>query len=47
MESPTRFYRLDPVSCVGNFRVEPTPDEGYIYRIEGQNCESISAKADP
>ena len=44
METPTAFYRLDPVSCVGKFRVEPTPDEGYIYRIEGEKCESISGE---
>lgn len=46
MAAPTPFYRLDPVSCVGRFRVEPTPDEGYIYRIEGQKCESVSGKKD-
>ena len=44
MDVPTPFYRLDPVSCVGKFRVEPAPDEGYIYRIEGEKCESIAAK---
>ena len=44
MDAPTLFFRLDPVSCVGKFRVEPTPDEGYIYRIEGETCESISGK---
>jgi len=44
MDAPTPFFRLDPVSCVGKFRVEPTPDEGYIYRIEGETCESISGK---
>ena len=42
MDAPTPFYRIDPVACVGKFRVEPTPDEGYIYRIEAQKCESIS-----
>lgn len=41
MEKSTRFYRLDPVSCVGTFRVEPTPEEGFIYRMEGKTCESI------
>ena len=44
MDAPTPFYRLDPVSCSGKFRVEPTPEEGYIYRIEGQKCESTSGK---
>ncbi len=42
MEKPTRFYRLDPVSCVGKFKVEPTPEEGFIFRIEGKTCESIA-----
>ena len=44
MDAPTPFYRLDPVSCVGKFRVEPAPDEGYIYRLEGEKCESIATK---
>jgi hypothetical protein len=44
MDEPTLFYRIDPVSCVGKFRVEPTPDEGYIYRMEGEKCASISGK---
>ena len=42
MAKPTEFYRLDPVSCVGVFRVEPTPKEGFIYRMEGRSCEPIS-----
>lgn len=42
MEKSTRFYRLDPVSCVGTFRVEPTPEEGFIYRMEGKSCEPAS-----
>jgi hypothetical protein len=42
MEKPTEFHRLDPVSCVGKFHVEPNPDEGYIYRMEGQVCETAS-----
>jgi len=41
MEKPTSFYRLDPVTCVGKFYVEPTPDEGFIFRIEGKECKSI------
>ncbi len=44
MDKPTPFHRLDPVACVGKFRVEPTPDEGYIYRMVGEKCESISGK---
>jgi hypothetical protein len=44
MQKPTKFFRLDPVSCEGKFRVEPTPEEGYIYRVEGEKCESVSKK---
>ncbi len=44
MEAPTEFYRLDPVACVGKIRVEPMPDEGYIYRIEGEKCQSAAGK---
>ena len=40
MDKPTTFYRLDPVSCVGRFKVDPAPDEGFIYRMEGMTCES-------
>lgn len=38
----TQFRRLDPVSCVGVFRVDPSPDEGFIYRMEGENCVDIT-----
>jgi hypothetical protein len=42
MDKPTAFYRLDPVSCVGNLYVEPTPEEGFIYRMEGQMCAAAT-----
>ena len=42
MGKQTKFYRLNPVSCVGKLRVEPTPEEGYIFRMEGFNCEPIA-----
>ena len=42
MDKPTTFYRLDPVSCVGKFKVDPAPDEGFIYRMEGLTCESTT-----
>ncbi len=41
MGKPTKFYRLDPVSCTGKFWVDPAPDEGFIYRMEGETCEPI------
>jgi len=44
MAKPTIFQRLDPVTCVGKLRVEPNPEEGYIYRMEGETCESVWLK---
>lgn len=44
MAKPTEFHRLDPISCVGTFKVEPTPQEGFIYRLEGKNCETLSKR---
>lgn len=41
MAKPTKFYRLDPISCTGKFWVDPAPDEGFIYRMEGETCEPI------
>ena len=42
MAKPTQFHRLDPVSCVGVFKVNPSPDEGFIYRMEGQSCQAAA-----
>jgi hypothetical protein len=42
MAKPTRFHRLDPVSCVGVLRVNPSPDEGFIYRMEGISCQAVA-----
>jgi hypothetical protein len=44
MSKPTNFYRFDPVSCVGIFKVDPSPEEGFIYRMEGERCESVSQR---
>lgn len=44
MGAPTPFFRLDPVACAGTFNVEPNPDEGYIYRLEGETCNAVSEK---
>jgi hypothetical protein len=44
MKDPTTFHRLAPVSCVGKFKVDPTPEEGFIFRLEGKVCESIKKK---
>jgi len=42
MVKPTQFHRLDPVSCVGLLRVDPSPDEGFIYRMEGISCQAVA-----
>ena len=42
MKKPTRFHRLVPVSCTGILKVEPTPEEGFIYRMEGNTCEALA-----
>jgi hypothetical protein len=42
MVKPTQFYRLDPVSCVGLLGVDPSPDEGFIYRMEGISCQAVA-----
>jgi hypothetical protein len=44
MDAPTRFYRLKPVECEGVFHVEPNPEEGYIYRLEGKTCSSVESR---
>ena len=44
MKTPTAFHRLDPVSCTGKLRVEPTPDEGFIYRMDGETCAAVLKK---
>ncbi len=44
MAKPTIFHRLDPVTCIGKFRVEPNPEEGYIYRMEGEECQPLLVK---
>jgi hypothetical protein len=42
MDEPTEFHRLEPVRCKGRFRVDPTPEEGFIFRMEGQSCENAT-----
>ncbi len=46
MEKPTAFHRLDPVACTGKLRVDPSPDEGFIYRMEGEKCEPMERTGD-
>lgn len=37
MREPAKFERLAPVVVEGKFVIDPRPDEGYIYRMEGQS----------
>lgn len=38
---PVPFERVRPVIVTGKFFVDPKPDEGYIYRMEGQSLEAV------
>jgi hypothetical protein len=35
MDNPVPFERLRPVEVAGTFYVEPRPEDGYIYRMKG------------
>jgi hypothetical protein len=37
MDHAVPFERLRPVEVTGIFYIEPKPEEGYIYRMEGKN----------
>ena len=37
MAEPAKFERLAPVVVEGKFVIDPRPDEGYIYRMEGRS----------
>ena len=37
MRQPAKFERLAPVVVEGKFVIDPRPDDGYIYRMEGQS----------
>ncbi|MCE5199593.1 MAG: DUF3299 domain-containing protein [Armatimonadota bacterium] len=41
MKEPVKFQRLTPVMISGKFVVEPKPDDGYIYRMEGDSLSNI------
>ncbi|MEW6262203.1 MAG: DUF3299 domain-containing protein [Thermodesulfobacteriota bacterium] len=44
MNSPTLFRRLSPVTCAGLFKVDPEPEDGFIYRMEGTACENVKPR---
>ncbi|MCE5324666.1 DUF3299 domain-containing protein [bacterium] len=41
MKEPVKFQRLIPVMVSGKFVVEPKPDDGYIYRMEGDALSCV------
>lgn len=41
MKEPVKFQRLTPVMVNGKFFVEPKPDDGYIYRMEGDSLSCV------
>lgn len=45
MSEPAPFSRFDPVACTGRFKIDPAPQEGFIYRLEGEKCGILERKA--
>jgi hypothetical protein len=41
MNEPVKFQRLKPVMVSGKFFVDPKPDDGYIYRMEGESLSNV------
>ncbi|MBU0994919.1 MAG: DUF3299 domain-containing protein [Proteobacteria bacterium] len=41
MHEPVKFERLVPVIVKGQFFIDPQPDQGYIYRMEGTSLSSV------
>ncbi|MCY2927978.1 MAG: DUF3299 domain-containing protein [Planctomycetota bacterium] len=44
---PVKFERLAPVVVEGRFVVDPKPDEGYIYRMQGESVRPAAANDQP
>lgn len=47
MSQPVKFERLAPVVVEGRFIIDPKPNDGYIYRIEGQSVRSAVPGDEP
>lgn len=45
MKEPVKFQRLTPVMLSGKFFVEPKPDDGYIFRMEGDSLSNVGDDA--
>jgi hypothetical protein len=44
LKEPVKFERLAPVTVTGRFFVDPQPEQGYIYRLEGTAVASAAAE---
>lgn len=42
MKTPVKFERFAPVTVTGRFFVDPQPDQGFIYRMEGASVTSAA-----
>ena len=42
MKEPVKFERLAPVVVAGKFFVDPQPDQGFIYRMEGKSVSTAT-----
>ena len=47
MRTPVKFERLTPVTVTGKFVIDPQPEQGYIYRLEGQSIASAVGSDTP
>ena len=45
MKEPVKFERLAPVLLKGKFFVDPQPDQGFIYRMEGISLSPVGNDA--
>ena len=41
MKQPVKFERFSPVLVKGKFFVDPQPDQGFIYRMEGTSAAAM------
>lgn len=44
LKAPVKFERFAPVTVTGRFVVDPQPEQGYIYRMEGTSVAPAAAE---
>lgn len=44
LQEEVAFERLAPVVVEGTFHVDPKPEEGYIYRLEGRSVQPVAGE---